>query len=164
MGKINTTTIEHSATRQLKALLALAHAPRAQSALLPSELADSAGLARHLTALSQGSEQSGEALLSTLCNRQTPLAALQGIKELAKTLAEKAGSEVERGAATLLYHAAVAAAFGHHGHNISSRSGGARLELYDDLAALMAGDPLGRVFQEAADRLEVQHASGKTAP
>lgn len=164
MGKISTVTIEHSATRQLKALLALAHVPRGHGDFLPPGLANRTDLAAHLTALCQGSEQSGEALLSTLCTRQTPLTALQGIKELAKTLAEKAGSEIERGAATLLYHAAVAAALGHHGHNISSRPGGARFELYDDLAALMTGDPLGQVFQEAADRLESELPSGKAAP
>ena len=163
MGKISTITIEHSATGQLKALLALAHVPRGHG-FLPPGLANRTDLAAHLTALCQGSEQSGEALLSTLCTRQTPLAALQGIKELAKTLAEKAGSEIERGAATLLYHAAVAAALGHHGQNISSRPGATRFELYDDLSALMAGDPLGQVFQEAADRLEAELPSGNAAP
>lgn len=163
MGKISTITIEHSATGQLKALLALAHVPRGHG-FLPPGLANRAQLAGHLSALCQGSEQSGEALLSTLCSRQTPLAALQGIKELAKTLAEKAGSEIERAAATLLYHAAVAAALAHHGRNISSRPGGARFELYDDLAALMAGDPLGQVFHEAANRLEEDLPSGKTTP
>jgi len=164
MDKIDTTTIEHSATRQLKALLALAHVPRGPGDLLPPGLANRADLARHLTALCQGAEPSGEALLSTLCTRQTPLAALQGIKELAKTLAERASSEVERGAATLLYHGAIAAALAHHRQNISSRPGAVRFELYVDLAALLAGDPMGRVFHEAADRLETEPPSGKATP
>ena len=164
MTKLTTTTIEHSALWQLKALLALARGSDRQANFLPAGLSNRAELGRHLSALCGESAESGEALVSTTCNRETPLPALIAIKDLAKTLVPKAGSETERAAATLLYHAAVAAALGRHGRNISSRSGSARVELFEDLAAYMAGDPLGQVFQEAADALMTEESeSGKQA-
>jgi hypothetical protein len=87
---------------------------------------------------------------------------LQGIKELAKSLTARAHTESERAAAALVYHAAVAAALARHARNISSRGGAGRYELYEDLAALMAGSPLGQVFREAAEVLATQTASGDT--
>ncbi|MGH6631151.1 MAG: hypothetical protein ACREB3_15605 [Burkholderiales bacterium] len=102
-------------------------------------------------------------MLSTTCARQTPLPVLQGIKELAKSLAAKATTEPERAAATFLYHTAVAAALGRHGQNISSRPGNSRYALFEDLAAFMAGDPLGQVFQEAAEKLASEPPSGKSS-
>lgn len=162
MMKIATTTIEHSAPWQLKALLALAQKSGRHGQFLPPGMEARAELARHLTKLCGGSAPSGEALLSTLCALQTPLAALQGIKELAKSLSANAESESESAAATLVYHAAVAAALARHGRNISSRDAARRYELYEDLAALMAGSPLGQVFREAAEVLAAQAASGET--
>ena len=162
MAKITTTTIEHSASWQLKALLALAQVRGRHGDFLPAGLGSRAELARHLSTLCQDAAQSGEVLLSTICEPQTPLAVLQGIKELAKSLAGKASTEQERAAASFLYHAAVATALGRHGKNISSRSGSARSELYEDLAALMTGDPLGQVFAEAAERLTAEPPSGNS--
>lgn len=153
MTIITTTTIERSEPWQLKALLALAQGSGRHGDFLPAGISNRAELARHLSTLCKDSTESGEVLLSAVCERETPLGALQGLKELAKLLTKKAATEHERAAATLLYHAAVAAALARHGQNISSRSATARYALYDDLAAFMAGDPLGEVFQEAAEML-----------
>lgn len=163
MTQIPTTTIERSERWQLKRLLSLAQTSGHHADFLPAELANRRELARVLTALCGNTAESGEALLSTTCARQTPLAALQAIKDLAKSLVSKATSEVERAAATLLYHAAVAAALVHHEQNISSRTAGARYALYEDLAAFMAGDALAQVFQEAADKLAADSPSGNPA-
>ena len=153
MTNLSTTTIERSALWQLKALLAMATSSGRHSNFFPAGIRHSGELARHLNALCKESAQAGDALLSAICTRQTPLPALLGIKDLAKSLAANASAETERAAATLLYHAAVAAALGGHAQNISTRSASARFELYEDLAACLAGDPLGKVFQEAADIL-----------
>jgi len=160
MTKITTTTIEQSSDWQLKALLVLAGAGVQKNSFLPVELLRSADLARHLSVLCGDSVQSSDALLSALCNRQTPLSVLQGIKDLAKALGAKATTEVEQAAATLLYHAAIAAALGRQRQSISSRPGVARFALYEDLGLLLRGNPLGDVFRAAAEVLATEPKLG----
>jgi hypothetical protein len=83
----------------------------------------------------------------------TPLAGLRTLKEMAKHRATQASEEAHRAAATLLYHATIAAALGRHGVNISSRPAASRWPLYEDLSAIFAAHPLGEVFRQAADRI-----------
>ena len=121
--------------------------------MLSATVANSADLLRLLTELCSEIEQSGEVLLSTICALETPLLRLQEIKELAKTLLVDAQTEAYRAATILLYHLAVAAAFGRYGVNISSRSLDARLALYEDLATALGSDQLGNVFRRFIDRV-----------
>jgi hypothetical protein len=55
-------------------------------------------------------------------------------------------------AATLLYHAAIAAAYAQHGVNVSSRPIETRRDLYEDLGNAFTGAMLGDVFRQAVDR------------
>jgi hypothetical protein len=106
-----------------------------------------------LAALCRETEHSAEALLSSVCEPRVALADLEVIKTSAKELLARANDDPERTAAALLYHLAVAAALARHGKNISSRSLHSRLGLYEKLADVWAGDPVGEVFRSAVDRL-----------
>jgi hypothetical protein len=145
--------IDQCTADQLKALLALARGPLpdgqspAPWAMRPAECAE------RLTELCKGDAASGELLLTTVSASETPLAVLDGIKELAKRLLKEAPGDAHRAAATLLYHAAVAAALANHGVNISSRASASRWPLYEDLSSVFADHPLRRVFRQAADRI-----------
>jgi hypothetical protein len=120
---------------------------------LPSAVRNRGELNRLLTELCAGKEGSGEVLLCTVAAQETTLQALQGTKEMAKALMADLASAAHRAAATLLYHAAVAAALARFGVNISSVSQESRVALYEDLAGVLGADPLGGVFRAAADRL-----------
>ena len=109
-------------------------------------------LCRLLSELCGETRDSGELLLATICDEQTPVEALRSIKDIAKELRIKARSETHRNAATLLYHAAIAAAYAWHGVNLSSRLIEVRCDLYEDLGVAFAGDPLGELFRRAIDR------------
>jgi hypothetical protein len=120
---------------------------------LPAVVKDRAELNRLLTELCAGTKESGEVLLGTVASRETPIEILQGTKEMAKALMAEASSDAHRAAATLLYHAAIAAAFARFGANISSVASESRVALYEDLSSAFGADPLGDLFREAADRL-----------
>lgn len=152
MPKLSSAIIDHCSPSQLKALLSLASRPLGGPAALSSQTVNPEELSRLLTELCQGQAESGELLLTTVCEEETPIEALRGIKELAKQLSAEAKTEAQRQAATVLYHAAVAAAFGRRGADISSRPLSSRSTLYEDLAAMLAGHPLGAVFRQAVER------------
>ncbi len=147
------TLAEHATSQQLSRVLALAMDGNSQWAFLSDALADRAGLAAHLAVLAERTPHAGQDWLAVVCDDRLQPAKLREIKELAKPWIKKARCEGERVAATLLYHAAVAAACGRHGDNISARSAKARGPLYEDLADILIADPLGRIFQAAADRI-----------
>lgn len=151
-----TTTIDRCTPAQLKTLLALAAGQSGQEMSLPARIINYDALVGSLTEACEGAEGSGEVLLATTCDAQTPLETLQGIKELAKTLLADATTEAQRTAATCLYHLALAAAFARHGVNISSRALETRLALYEDLATALGDTPPGDVFRDAIDRLVAQ--------
>jgi len=92
-------------------------------------------------------------LLAAATAQTTPVAELAHIKEHAKTLIGKAADARHRDAATLLYHAAVAAAFVHHHAEISGRPMHKQLAVYERFAATLPEQPLGRLFREAAARV-----------
>lgn len=118
--------IDQCRADQLKALLALARGPLSDGqspapwAMRPAECAE------RLAELCKVEAISGELLLATVSAPETSLAVLGRIKELAKRLLKEAPPDARRAAATLLYHAAVAAALATHGVNISSRAGASR--------------------------------------
>jgi hypothetical protein len=68
---------------------------------------------RLLSELCGEAEESGELLITTVCEEKTPVEVLRGIKDIAKRLHAKARSDPHRNVATLLYHAAIAAAEAH---------------------------------------------------
>lgn len=152
MSRSSSAIIDRCPPSQLKALLALAAGPARERVPMPTQAADPRELRQLLTELCQGRTESGELLLTTISTATTPLAVLRNIKDLAKKLLDDARTEAHRHAATFLYHAAIAAAFCHHGVNLSTRPIGARGTLYADLAAGLSGDPLGQMFQQAAER------------
>jgi hypothetical protein len=140
---------------QVKSLLGLATRTDVESPL-PAAAADPTGLRAQLTELCQGQGQSGALLLDTVCEPQTSLHVLRGIKEMAKTLVSRAATESQRSAATVLYHAAIAAGAGYHSTNLSSQAIGPRLPLYEQLAEALGADPLGEVFLAAVASGDVQ--------
>ena len=83
----------------------------------------------------------------------TPVPELMSIKERAKMLIGEAPDTRHRDAATLLYHAAVAAAFVHHGAEISGRPMHKQQAVYERFAEKFAGQPLGRIFRDAVSRI-----------
>ena len=153
MSKSTITPAERWQTSQLRELLTLATDKPEGQGSLPASVKNREEFVRMLTELCEESEESGEILLSTVCSRETPVEALTGIKELAKTLLANASTDAHRAAATFLYHLAIAAALGRYGMNVSTVTPDSRLALYEDLASALAGDPLGEVFREAVDRV-----------
>lgn len=159
MGKASTTSslsLDRSQPSQLKTLLGLATQVEGGGGPLPAQAADAAGLRRLLTEVCSGQGESGDLLLETVCDRDVPLEVLQGIKQLAKDIVAAAATEGQRHAATILYHAAIAAGFAWYGVNLSSRPIVDRLALYEDLAAVLAGEPLGAVFVAAVEAMGVR--------
>lgn len=145
---------------QLDGLLALASDHDTHLSFMSTTLSDRNALAKHLTDLFENTPQSGHDWLSAVSDDRTPAATLRRVRDFAKASINKASNEGERVAATLLYHAAVAAAWARHGENISTRSLENRVPLYEDLADIMIADPLGKIFREAADRLATTKLSG----
>jgi hypothetical protein len=154
MTKLPSTTVDQASREQLKTLLGLASRPPGlrKSASLMAKAPSLDELCRLLSELCGEAREPGELLLATICDEQTPVEALRSIKDIAKELRIKARSETHRNAATLLYHAAIAAAFAWHGVNLSSRPIEVRCDLYEDLGNAFAGDVLGDAFRRAVDR------------
>lgn len=155
MGKGSSISLDRVSPAQIKSLLDLATRSEANSPL-PTQAADAPGLRRLLAELCHGHGQSSDLVLDTVCDPETPLEVLRGVKELAKKLVSAATTDPQRHAATILYHAAIASAVAHHGTNISSRPLAARLDLYEHLAERLAEEPLGRVFLVAVASADVQ--------
>ena len=120
-----------------------------------SDLSDS--LVKSLFVVASKSRPAQAAPYAALLDRATAPAAsveeLTGIKEQAKVLLKAALDRRHREGATLLYHAAVAAAFVNHGAKISGRPLHKQQSLYEQFAQTWEGQPLGRLFREAARRV-----------
>ena len=152
MIKEPSALIEGCSASQLKALLALGAADTGQP--LPVQGMPYDEFQQLLSDQCQYLAESGPQLLCQVCAENTPIETLRNIKDLAKYLIAGAKTDAQRTAVTILYHAAIAAAYGSHGINLSSRSIEARLELYLDLADASRDNPLGQVFDSAVDRAE----------
>jgi hypothetical protein len=149
----DSATIDDCTREQLRALLTLAASGTDPQLSFLAGLRPHEELVRVLGELCQGTSETGETLLTALSACQTPLDALRGIKELAKTILPGSRTPLQRAAATLLYHASIAAAFARHGVAISAVSPSSRVALYEDLASALAGEALSEIFREAADRV-----------
>lgn len=152
MSKLTDVKIERCSREQLKVLLSLAAGRLGEGAPLQASVAGRNELEQLLGELCGEGAEAGELLLSTVCEEEVPVEVLNGIKELSKKILADAKTESHRSAATFLYHATIAAAYGCHGVNLSSRPIDVRSAFYEDLATAFADDPLGYIFRRAADR------------
>jgi hypothetical protein len=98
-------------------------------------------------------------LLDAAADRATPVAELTAIKDTAKADLERADDRRQREDATLVYHAAVAAAFVHHGALISGRPMRKQLDIYRRYGDAHADSPLGAVFRAAVARLDADRST-----
>ena len=146
----STTDIFACSAGQLRALLALAVDERSEygSLLARAKQVDAMEL---LLAEALGTPDAAKQMLADVRNRSTSIEALREIRDRAKALIGDRISDASREAASFVYHAATAAALGRHGINLSSVLPQSRLRLYEDLASVLATDPLAKVFREAAD-------------
>jgi hypothetical protein len=152
MSKAVSTLIDGCTTEQLKELLELAARGSENDHVLLESVASMSEVHRLLTEMCGKKFESGDLLLNSVAAQDTSVEVLRGIKEFAKQLVSTTKSAPHRNAATLLYHAAEAAAYAHHGVNISTRSLETRWPLYQDLATALGDDPIGVVFRQAVDR------------
>jgi hypothetical protein len=151
---------DHCTVDQLKALLTLALTPQPEGTPATPWAMSAAEFEARLAEAFEGAMIPGARALALVTAPDTPLAGLRSLKELAKNRAAHATGEAPRAAATLLYHAAIAAALGRHGVNISSRPAASRWALYEDLSAIFATHPFGQLFRQAADRIAAAPESG----
>ena len=98
-------------------------------------------------------------LLDKAADDATTVQELTAIKEQAKGFLTKVADRRHRDAATVLYHAAVAAAYVRHGAAISGRPIRKQQKLYETFASTWAEHPIGRLFREAARRAAATDAS-----
>lgn len=138
---------------QLRRLLSLAATREGQSGWTTGRRPNMAIIRARLAELC-GTGPSGTVdPLTAVCSPSTPIATLRALKATSKRFAGTARSDEDRWAATLLYHASVAAAFAFHAEAISSRSVSDLWLLYEELAEAFGGEPLGEVFSGALRRL-----------
>jgi hypothetical protein len=116
-------------------------------------------LLERLADLMESDARQARTLLLRTADPATSVDELRRTMENAKTYAAEALSDAHWSAATLLYHLAIAAAYAHHGANISTKPASSRLELYEDLASSLGADSLSAVFRLAADK-----CAGEEAP
>ena len=129
----------------MKELLSLAQSP---AAAVSVEEAD-----RLLADLSHAHGASHPALLEKATDPATPVDELARVKDLAKALIRVAPDGPAREAARLLYHSSVAAAYVHHGAEISGRPMRKQQEVYERMAAQWTGHAIGDLFAQAALRV-----------
>jgi hypothetical protein len=92
-------------------------------------------------------------LLDAAARTTTPVDELVRIKDLAKGHLERAADRPAREQAAVVYHAAVAAAYVHHGALISGRPMRKQRDIYQQYADAYVSQPLGAIFREAVARL-----------
>ncbi|MBS1819341.1 MAG: hypothetical protein JSU08_15510 [Acidobacteria bacterium] len=134
---------------QLRRLLLLASGAASRLA----EITDFEEASRLLVELSAARGEPEQDLLGIAAAPATSLKELRRIKNLAKRMLDDAPQAAQAAAARLLYHVAVAAAFGRCAVDISSRPLAGRQVMYERLALVFSGQPIANVFRHAADRI-----------
>jgi hypothetical protein len=134
---------------QVKELLSVAQSPSAAATVEEAE--------RLLADLCHAHGASHPALLEKAADPATAVVELTRLKDLAKALIKIAPDGSAREAARLLYHSSVAAAYVHHGAEISGRPMRKQQEVYERMAAQWTGHAIGDLFADAAAR--VAHAT-----
>src|ERR1039458_3215919 len=147
MLDIEISMLDHCTDRQLKELLALASTNAKSTRDWLLEIGDSEQLGHLLMEMCTGTEQSGGALLQSVCSPDTPVEALVAIKSIANGWPLAPEAPAKSPAATLLYHLSVASALGRHARNISSKDPSERLPLYKDLAAELSDAAVAASFE-----------------
>jgi hypothetical protein len=94
----------------------------------------------------------GAPSVDAMFNADVKVERLRQVKNLAKHGFERAGTGEEQVAIMLLYHAAIASAYGFHGEQISTRPMETAIELYDDLGNVLRSHPLGVAFRTSVER------------
>ena len=145
--------IAECSNEQLSVLLSLAVKPERPAGSPSSPTPDGEAIREALRAMSPGGSSGAASFLDELLDDGTPIARIQEIKRAAKQRYATARESRARGAATLLYHLSIAAAYVRHGVVISSRPIASRSGLYEDLAAALGPVPLGLLFRQAAERI-----------
>jgi hypothetical protein len=163
MRKLTNVSIGDCTPAQLKTLLGLGGEAQGTRNELLLLAARPAGMRQILRAICAPDSEGIDVALNMVCSPDTEPGALTDLKNRAKDLLGRVTGEEERAAATILYHAAIAAAFAHHGDEISSFPIDTRWVLYQDLADALAGDPLAGVFRTCTDRIEEERAQGMDA-
>lgn len=157
MNEFTSATLDQCTLSQLKGLLSVVLEEKNECFSLPAQATAPAIAARLLDELLPEGGPTGANLLEIVSYETTRLDKLLEVKNLAKLLVDKADTDRHRNAAILLYHAAIAAAYGRERVNLSSRPIESRLSLYDDLALALRRSPLGKVFRQS-----VEHAAAET--
>jgi hypothetical protein len=141
---------------KLSALLRLA-APEARSREgLVGLLREPSRLREVLDAIEVDGLRFGVAGLALVTAGAPEMPALVELKDRAKRARAGSTEPHARDACLILYHAAIAAAFGAHGENISSRPLEDRLPAYADMAEMLPPGPLRAVFTRARDRHQAE--------
>jgi hypothetical protein len=138
---------------QTHRLLGLASLPDDQDQNWLIEAGDRDLLAMLLGDMCGESGPSGTALIQAVCAPDASVEDLRKVKDLAKKLAMDARDQRHRGAAGLLYHLAMASAFGYHEVNLSSIGAPPPAHLYRELIEGISEDSLVAVFEKAVERL-----------
>jgi hypothetical protein len=136
-------------------LLSLLQLASKQETPEPATRAGAAGnprLEKRLRELCAQSGHAGPDLLAQVAHPESSVDQLREVMLTAQALSAEAADEEQWYAASFLYHLAVATAFARHQVNLSGRSPGSRISLYEDFAASLLEDPLGEIFRVAADR------------
>jgi hypothetical protein len=137
---------------QLLSLLQLASKQETPETATRTGAAGNPRLGKKLRELCARSGHDGPDLLEQAAHPESSVEQLREVMLTAKTLSAEAADEEQWYAASFLYQLAVAAAFARHQVNLSGRSPGSRISLYEDFAASLLEDPLGEIFRAAADR------------
>jgi hypothetical protein len=145
-----TTEFDAFSALQIRRLLTLALG----AAPLSGDVQDPVHAGRLLAVMLRERGGTDERLLEVVAAPGTSLKELRRIKDLAKELLESASGADDRDAVRLLYHAAVAAALGGRGVDISTRPLETRRAIYRRLAEAFIEHPLGAIFTRAADRAD----------
>ncbi len=138
---------------QTHRLLGLASLPDDQEQNWLIEAGDCELLAMLLTEMCGESGPPGTALIQAVCSPNATVEELRKVKELAKKLAMDARDQRRRGAAGLLYHLAMASAFGYHEVNLSSIGAAPPVHLYRELVEGISDDALVAIFEKAVERM-----------
>jgi hypothetical protein len=113
---------------------------------------DSTLLPRLLAEMCDEEIAAGQALLDLVCAPAAPIETLKAVRELARTLLAQANTSAHRNAATILYHAAIAAAYAGHAVNLSRTPARERSTSYAALAAALGDHSLAGVFHASVRR------------
>ena len=150
--------LDQCSSNQLSTLLRLAALPHRSRSGMVELLREPALLEAALEEPGPDGAHFGREDVARLTAEEPELASLIEVKEHAKRSLVRPASARQRDALTLVYHAAVAAAYGVHAASISSRPIAARAANYSDMAMLLPPGPLRDIFVKALDRLEASEA------